>query len=738
MASTTSKNDSGATTDQPKSPLADTEKLQPDHAGHKKAKGTDASTLDNHRLQALEASVQMLTEQLAENKEAENRQAAIYKIAEEASKSASLNDLCRALHQSVSELMYAENFIISQVEENGDIRFIYFEDTVDTYYPDWSKTALSYEEAKNTLSGYVIQTGEPLLVDQKMAKQMERDGCFTIFGAMFTQWLGVPLKVAGKVLGALVVQNYTQELQYSEVEKELLVFVSHQIATSLLRKRTDEKLQESYTELEARVAQRTEELSEANRILEQEIEEKEWATKVQQALFKISEVAYAACDFDELYRSIHEIIAELMYAENIIIALSQRDGGIRFVYFKDIVNDEHEVDWSVPKEAAKKTLSSYVIRTGLPLLVDRDTAYKMAGEGEFTIYGDCFTDWLGVPLKYADDVLGAIVVQNYTDEPKYSEKEKELLVFVSQHIATALQRKHDAEKLKLLQKELVEAAHVAGMSEIASGILHNVGNLLNSIGTSTEALNKTLEQSKISSLKRIVGMLENNAENLSAFLATDPKGKKLPEMLKALAGVLDNERASLSSHADSVRKCAHTISDVISTQQKYVGGVALEEEVVLVDIVEDALFTQQGFLERNKVKLKRDFQYKSFVRVQKSKLLNIFINLLKNAVDALKNVDQVDRVLTISIFKKGSEKVCVRVVDNGEGIAEENLARIFNHGFTTRQHGLGFGLHSCATSLTEMQAKMSVESDGLGKGASFLICFPSNTAAESRSASGGD
>ncbi len=168
-----------------------------------------------------------------------------------------------------------------------------------------------------------------------------------------------------------------------------------------------------------------------------DITERKRSELVQSALYRIAEKTTSVRDIQEFYSAIHEIVGELMYAKNFYIALYEPSTDmVAFPYFVD------EIDASAPPRKTRKGLTDYVIRTGDSLLVSPEKFNQMLEEGLLEPIGAESIDWLGVPLKSGERTFGALAVQSYTEKVRFGEKEKDLLTFVSHHIATALHRKH--------------------------------------------------------------------------------------------------------------------------------------------------------------------------------------------------------------------------------------------------------------------------------------------------------
>jgi len=285
------------------------------------------------------------------------------------------------------------------------------------------------------------------------------------------------------------------------------------------------------------------------------------------------------------------------------------------------------------------------------------------------------------------------------------------------------ERKEFDEKLEEANKQLLETSRRAGMAEVATGVLHNVGNVLNSVNVSTTLVADQLKRSKVSNLAKVVAMMEEHASDLGAFMTTDPKGKKLPGYLAQLATHLTAEQATLLCEMGELRKNIEHIKDIVAMQQSYAKVSGLTETLQVSDLIEDALRMNASALTRHEVRVVREFAAVPPVTIEKHKVLQILVNLIRNAKHACEDSGGTDKRLTVRVANDDG-RLKIAISDNGVGIPAENLIRIFNHGFTTRKDGHGFGLHSGALAAKEMGGSLDVRSDGPGKGAVFTLELP--------------
>jgi len=273
------------------------------------------------------------------------------------------------------------------------------------------------------------------------------------------------------------------------------------------------------------------------------------------------------------------------------------------------------------------------------------------------------------------------------------------------------------------ERELMDAARMAGMAEIATNVLHNVGNVLNSVNISAELVTRKLKSSKTIGLGKAVNMMNEHAEDLGHFITHDEKGKLLPRYFNELVTSIAAEQTVLIDELAQLTKSIDHIKEIVTTQQSYAGAARLIEPLNVSDLFEDALRMNSGALTRHHVTVIKDYQDTPTIMGDKHRLLLILINLISNAKFAMSNVSE-PREITLGIRIIDQTTLCLSVKDRGEGIAPENLARIFNHGFTTRKDGHGFGLHSCALAAVEMKGRLHVHSDGPGQGALFTLEIP--------------
>ncbi len=295
-------------------------------------------------------------------------------------------------------------------------------------------------------------------------------------------------------------------------------------------------------------------------------------------------------------------------------------------------------------------------------------------------------------------------------------------VFISVIDITA--RKNAEQELQDLHKKLLEASHQAGMAAVATGVLHNVGNVLNSVNVTATLITEVIRKSRIQILPRISALLKEHEEDMATFLTAHPKGQLLPGYINDLSEHVLREREELVDELDSLRKNIEHIKDIVAMQQNYARVSGLSERQEIVELIEDAYSINAAGFTRHSVNVFRDFEKVPPVLVDKHKVLQILVNLLHNGKYAVSERAPGDRRIDIGVSMNGNGRVRVTVRDNGIGITPEDSDQIFSHGFTTRAEGHGFGLHSGANAAREMNGSLCAYSEGKGCGATFTLELP--------------
>jgi len=365
-----------------------------------------------------------------------------------------------------------------------------------------------------------------------------------------------------------------------------------------------------------------------------------------------------------------------------------------------------------------KTEDQILGKTALDVTSNRDLAEQHAREDQQIIE-------TGKPVEMESeyqDPAGNIKYLQIFKSPVFGSDGK--VTGIQGMLLDVTERRQTAAKLEDAHRKLVAASRQAGMAEVATSVLHNVGNVLNSVNVSATIISKALKVSETANIARVVALIQKHSENLGEFITRDPRGKQIPNFLAALSQHIAVEQNSLFKEVETLKQHIEHIKNIVAMQQSYAKAAGVTEIVNIVDLVEYALRLNLGSLKRHNVQLVRNFDPKlPEITVDKHKVLQILVNLIRNAKQACTESDQREKTVSMTL-RNGGDHLEISVSDNGIGIPPENLTRIFSHGFTTMRGGHGFGLHSGALAAKEMDGSLAVYSGGLGEGATFTLKLP--------------
>lgn len=284
-------------------------------------------------------------------------------------------------------------------------------------------------------------------------------------------------------------------------------------------------------------------------------------------------------------------------------------------------------------------------------------------------------------------------------------------------------RKEAEAKSEELAAQLQDSARQAGMAEVATDVLHNVGNVLNSVNVSATLMQDQLRASPIDRLEKAAAIIEEQASDIGEFMSKNPRGKAFPAFLSNLSSQLTQSNQEQIGELKTLIDNIDHIKEIVSMQQSLAQKSGITETISPRDLIEQAIGINKSLLEKSDIRLETDLATNDSVTVSKHEVIQILINLIRNAAQALQTSEQMDRRIQVMTRRRGA-LLEIEVADNGVGIAPDVLAKIFRHGFTTKKSGHGFGLHSCANAANNMGGNLKVTSGGLGKGASFILSLP--------------
>jgi signal transduction histidine kinase len=456
----------------------------------------------------------------------------------------------------------------------------------------------------------------------------------------------------------------------------------------------------------------------------EDITERKQAELAALALSKLSQQLILATSANEVARTLTEVADGLFGwdACNLFLYSPEKDEGEPVLYM-DLL-DGQRTDVTPKVKIIPSTIDRRVLANGAELTL-REGPLVMTPEaipfGNTSRPSACI---MRVPVRLrTKKVSGIVAFHSYTPHT-YTPKDLSTLQTMADCCGVALERIWAEADSQRLHRQLLDVSRQAGMAEVATSVLHNVGNVLNSVNISSALVTGKVKNSKSPNLAKAVALLQQHASDLGAFLSQDPKGKQLPAYLAGLAEHLAGEQNDILEELKSLTHNVEHINEIVAMQQSYARVLGVMEMLPVVDLVEDALHLNSAALDRHRVKLIREFAAVPRVLMDKHKVLQILINLIRNAKYALDDGGEEDKRITVRVGLSGEQTVSISVIDNGVGIPAENLTRIFEHGFTTRKQGHGFALHNGALAAKELGGSLTAQSDGPGKGASFTLTLP--------------
>ena len=282
-------------------------------------------------------------------------------------------------------------------------------------------------------------------------------------------------------------------------------------------------------------------------------------------------------------------------------------------------------------------------------------------------------------------------------------------------------------ELEAAHRKLVVAARRAGMAEVAIGVLHNIGNVLNSVNVSASLIDQLVRaaSARTGGLGKVADLLEDDSAELGKLATTDRRGRQVIEYLRRLARGADDDRARVLSEVDSLIRSVDHIKQIVSSQQSLARGASLVEACDVVELTEEALRINMAKITDHRIVVERRFESPPEIVTDKHQLLQVLVNLIANAVRAVAESANSERAITLSIRASESGRLVWQIDDSGVGISAEHMPRIFESGFTTKPSGQGgFGLHASAIAAERMRGALRAVSDGPGRGARFVLELP--------------
>lgn len=400
------------------------------------------------------------------------------------------------------------------------------------------------------------------------------------------------------------------------------------------------------------------------------------------------------------------------------LSLETYDQSVRSVYFRTGLL---ALVFTVLSLGAMILYAKYLVR---PIINLQDTVGKIAAGDLSARAPTGRTDELGQLASSVNIMTEALLRRdrtlkeaNETLEQRVQERTRALQ---DQIFARELAHRELAEA----QRRLMQLSREAGMAEVATGVLHNVGNVLNSVNISANLVQNSLAGSpRLALLKQVGELMRAQGEKLPQFLANDPRGQLVPALLMEIAEQLPTDQSAVVAELGQLVQNVDHIKQIVATQQSYAKSGGVIQNVAPAALFEETLRMTQASLARHQIHVSRHFDEIPVLHTDRHQVLQILINFVTNAIQAVKPLEPGEGQISLHLSTDHGQ-VKFTVEDNGIGISSENRQKIFRHGFTTRKDGHGFGLHSGALAARALGGQLMVDSKGPGLGASFTLILP--------------
>lgn len=330
---------------------------------------------------------------------------------------------------------------------------------------------------------------------------------------------------------------------------------------------------------------------------------------------------------------------------------------------------------------------------------------------------------LATPVSYKNQVFGRVYLSEKRNGEPFSQQDEKLLTSFARLLGLIIRNKNASEKVADLNKELVSASHKSGKAEVSASILHNLGNIMNSLTVSAQMLQDRVAELKAEKLTSTIALLQADNQGLNPSEAEKQK-EKIISYLILLAEHIGNEKTDILNEINRINENIQTIREVISQYQLLNQKVNVWESISISKKIRNVLSLEENRLARHHIAVEVNNSITEHVTLERVKLQQILLNLVSNAIDSLTKSANDNRRLSISAYHEGSDTICLQIQDNGIGIKTEDLTNVFNFAYAKKDDSCGFGLHTCALAAHEMGGEIFAASEGPGHGATFTLKLP--------------
>ncbi len=487
------------------------------------------------------------------------------------------------------------------------------------------------------------------------------------------------------------------------------------------------------------------------------------------ALMKASQAISRELVLGQLIETLLGIAVEIAGAERSVLLLCQQDGSLAVEAIEAIEAIQDSTNGGGQSDSATsrggpdilpvaletcaddalvpKQVVRYAAQLRGTILLD-DALTSSQFSGDTYVQAHRVKSVLCVPIIWLGKLTGLLYLENNLCAGAFHVARVKIIELLAMQAAVSLEnaRLYNAvegrveertRELKAAQQELVTSARKAGMAEVATNILHNAGNILNSVGVSVSLLSDRLPRSTSTSAMRFAHLIEQNKHDLARFFAS-AKGRKVPRYLRTLAGLMEEEDSALSAEVQELRQRIAHLQRLVTLQQKYTTGSNLIEEVDLTQLVPDMVHDAQSTLDNGGIEVRWELNCAQPILTDRHKVREILRSLISNAVLAVRHSGNGTGDIVLRTTPPHDGRISIEVIDSGIGIPPENLERIFQQDFSTWGDTHGLGLHESANAARELGGQLMAMSEGRGKGATLRLELPNLTPDISSTASTND
>ncbi|NGZ82842.1 GAF domain-containing sensor histidine kinase [Duganella aceris] len=484
-------------------------------------------------------------------------QTMLLEIGQKSSSCTDISEFLQAVHAALGRIMYAANFFVALSDRDGAanmVRFVYYVDEVDE--PPNREELFELVAGESPTAGVILSRQNTVMTAAEHVSKRQANADFGI-GTIAEHWMGCPLLDQNhQALGAIVIQSYDKQHTFSEEDQALFALIANHVSSAL------QGLQ-SVDRLERAVQERT-------ALLAHEVAERRRAENIQRALYELANLSATATGGSRLNLRLHQIISELVPAQNFLMALYHPDTKeISIPYFVDEKDEQAPVkrfDYGVG-------MSSYILHRKQAMLLDRAgfQALVDSGEMEHPLGNVDITSWMGAPMLLGDQAYGVIIVQSYDESAIYTQADLDILAFMASHVAVAIarmqadreiRRAKDAleeqnaalenalSSLKNAQGELVRQEKLASLGRLVAGVAHEINTPLGICVTATSHL---VEELKLTREDMANGTLDE--DGLNQFLDIIDQSLRImtTNTQRAAALVRSFKQVAVDQSSDDIR-----------------------------------------------------------------------------------------------------------------------------------------------------------------------------------------